>query len=397
MNILTECGDGVHRSLVLYARTSKGAIKTWQVEVHNNNGNGVMLRTISQSKLDAKKTCRDKTITKGKNIGRANETTPFTQAVSEAESKFRKKIDQDHYPTIEQAQNAVSIRPMLAHKYQERGHKINWPAAGQPKLDGVRAVIRLDEGGEPHIISREGKECYEALKQHPTLMQALKELLLPGGSPLDGELYYHGWSLQRIISAAKAWNDDTPLLEYWVYDIPVEKVPFLERNRILLNTVPSNQPSPIQYVETIGLTGEHDMKRIHDRYVQEGFEGLIIRNYQGMYTLGHRSVDLQKYKEFMDAEFEIIDTYPEQQTITTEAGIQKYTCIMFTCRTKDGAEFNCRPKGTLKLRQQWWNDREAFIGKPLTVRYQTLTDDTQGSGKKVPQFPVGICVRDYES
>jgi len=111
-----------------------------------------------------------------------------------------------------------------------------------------------------------------------------------------------------------------------------------------------------------------------------------------MNAFGSRSKDLQKYKKFFDAEFKIIGFSAERQNIN---GVL-YECIVYTCETESGDEFNCRPRGTLESRQELYREGQKCLGKMLTVRYQALTDDTQGKGKKVPQFPVGICIRDYE-
>ena len=50
----------------------------------------------------------------------------------------------------------------------------------------------------------------------------------------------------------------------------------------------------------------------------EGFEGAIIRNMDGLYTFIHRVDDLQKYKEFFDAEFKIIGADVERVLITIQ-------------------------------------------------------------------------------
>lgn len=49
-----------------------------------------------------------------------------------------------------------------------------------------------------------------------------------------------------------------------------------------------------------------------------------------------------------------------------------------------------RPRGMWEQRKEWFDNGEAYVGKPLTVRYQELTQDG------IPRFPVGIAVRDYE-
>ena len=91
---------------------------------------------------------------------------------------------------------------------------------------------------------------------------------------------------------------------------------------------------------------------------------------------------LQKYKEFLDTEYPVIG-FKEGEG--AEAG-----CVIWLCRTPEGREFACRPRGTREDRQALFADGASYVGKPLTVRYQELTDEG------LPRFPVGITFRDYE-
>ena len=58
------------------------------------------------------------------------------------------------------------------------------------------------------------------------------------------------------------------------------------------------------------------------------------------------------------------------------------------CETKGGARFNVTPEGTSEYREGLWNGRKKLIGKWLTVRFQTLSNDG------VPIFPVGVDFRE---
>jgi DNA ligase-1 len=130
------------------------------------------------------------------------------------------------------------------------------------------------------------------------------------------------------------------------------------------------------------VKSEDELKTWHDKYVQEGYEGLIIREPQGMYELGRRSRHLLKYKEFRDKEFVIAGW---------SQGIGKFAgCVIWECKTSEGKTFNVVPKGTLEMKQHWYKFAPKFLGRKLTVRYQAWTNDN------IPQFPVGIAIRDYE-
>jgi DNA ligase-1 len=113
--------------------------------------------------------------------------------------------------------------------------------------------------------------------------------------------------------------------------------------------------------------------------IEAGYEGAMVRNLASEYMFKNRSSSLLKVKSFEDAEFEIIGGKEGQGR---EAGM-----VVFKCKTSDGTEFDVRPRGTQEERSLMWQNLNSYIGKPLTVKYQGLTDE----GK--PRFPVGLHIR----
>ena len=127
----------------------------------------------------------------------------------------------------------------------------------------------------------------------------------------------------------------------------------------------------------------NELEETHKTYVEEGYEGLIIRSQDGKYEPDHRSSSLLKLKSFKDDEFEIVD-FKEGK------GNDKNT-VIFTCKTNEDSKFfEVRPRGTREERRKMFENGKSYIGKSLTVKYFELTDDG------IPRFPVGIAVRDYE-
>ena len=116
--------------------------------------------------------------------------------------------------------------------------------------------------------------------------------------------------------------------------------------------------------------------------MENGYEGTIIRNKNGIYKLNHRSPDLQKYKTFLDDEYEIVSY---RQGTGTDEG-----CVIWECVTKDKQIFSVRPRGSVSERQGYFQNGDKWIGSLLTIRYQELTDGG------IPRFPVGITIRNYE-
>jgi DNA ligase-1 len=123
-----------------------------------------------------------------------------------------------------------------------------------------------------------------------------------------------------------------------------------------------------------------EFRQLFAEFVEAGYEGIMLRNAAGVYRANFRSNDLQKYKEFMEDEYRIIDF---TQGEGRDAG-----AVIWVCETADGKEFTLRPRGSIEQRRAWFNDGASYIGKNVTVVYQELTEE----GK--PRFPVGKCLRE---
>jgi DNA ligase-1 len=174
----------------------------------------------------------------------------------------------------------------------------------------------------------------------------------------------------------------------WVYDC-VNDAPFESRLQTLKTFFDKHKFTQIHLLPTEECAKREDLKGFHDKYVLEGNEGLMVRNKQGLYQLGARSYDLQKYKEFQDDEYTIVG-FKEGD------GLEK-GCVIWICEvpsapkgTKDKKQFAVRPRGSHEERAEAFKTASDQIGKKLTVRFQELTDDG------IPRFPVGIAIRNYE-
>ena len=76
---------------ILYNKSKTGKIQQWQVEVTLQKSGSAIILTQWGYK-DGKLATSEKEITEGKNKGRSNETTPYQQAVSEAQSAWEKNL-----------------------------------------------------------------------------------------------------------------------------------------------------------------------------------------------------------------------------------------------------------------------------------------------------------------
>lgn len=135
---------------VLYNKTSNGSIYKWHIWT-----DGPYIKT-KFGLIDGKQQLNIKKVT-AKSLGRSNETTPEEQAVIEARSQWKVKLDKGYKENKKDSKQKVDVLPMLAKEYNKHHSKIEFPAYIQPKLDGLRCMA-FYQNGELCLISRRGKK-----------------------------------------------------------------------------------------------------------------------------------------------------------------------------------------------------------------------------------------------
>ena len=387
----------------LCGEATTGKTKVWSIRVFERMSQGVIETTHGY--LNGKMQVNEKVISQGKNIGKKNETSPIEQAVSEARATWVKKIESGYAESIlatmsvesdEKEESKVQSGaqsdtqskakgkgidaevplPMLAHDYHKRGKSALFPCFVQPKLDGTRCVGMPSKG----LFSR-------LRKSFPHMEHILSELhQLPPEIILDGELYSSTLTFQEIVGLVKKETlrdgdaEKQRQIQFHVYDIIVD-MPFHNRLANLKHLFQRHKFKHLVLVPTEVCESEEKMKEKHAEYVLSGYEGIMLRTKLGTYKHS-RSVDLLKYKEFLDDEYEVVGF---EQGQGLEEG-----CVIWVCRTAEQKTFHCRPRGTRESRGELFQKGSSYIGKKLTVRFQELTDEG------IPRFPVGIAFRDYE-
>lgn len=365
----------------LYKTTSTGAMQYWNIEVIENE----ITTTYGQLNTKSPQITKD-VITEGKSIGRANETTPEKQAEIEAFAKWRKQLKKGYIEDFNEAKLGVvneiitgGVLPMLAHKFSAQGHKIKYPCYAQPKLDGMRCIAII-ENGKCSLWSRTRKPILSV----PHIIAALENRFKDDTITLDGELYNHAYKkdFEKIIHFAR---QETPIagheiVEYHIYDVILPRR-FIERDT-LLNLVLSKCTNPIIHVETGIITDEEALLKYFEKCILAGYEGVIVRNADGMYV-NKRSYDLQKIKEFDDAEFQIVGINEGRGSLTGHVG-------SFICTTECGKFFQAKMSGDTAKLKEYFDNHSLWEGKHMTVKYQGLT------AYGIPRFPVAVALRDYE-
>lgn len=364
----------------LYGYDKKKKMKEWSIKVENHSTYSVIVTCYGQ--LDGKKTESRVAVRSGKNIGKKNETSHFEQAIMDAQSKWMKKRDIEKYMEDIVAEFAKievdemkDFLPMLAQDYGKHAKKIIFPCYVQPKLDGYRMIYNAKS---KRCTSRQGK-TFDSIMSSKLYKEELVHI--EGEVVLDGELYVHGGTFEHlgILRKKKLKDEDIVTLgkiEYHVYDIIDTSLTYAERMTKLQNLFENRPFQKVVMVKTTETKTHDEIRLCHEEFVADGYEGTIVRNANGLYRCKFRSYDLQKYKDFMDAEYKIVDYTYEVDTSGEDMNL-----VVWICENENGVKFNVRPQGTREERQWLYKNGLNYIGKRLWTKYFELTD------RGVPRFP----------
>ena len=276
------------------------------------------------------------------------------------------------------------MKPMLAHKYDEK--RIDWsePVYIQPKLDGVRCLFTKDGA-----YSRTGKKFMNLAHIELALISFFKQ------NPdvvLDGELYNHKLKndFEKIISLVrkqKPTADDRlnaqHLVQFHVYDYFDGVMYDSYKTRMQQLACSDIYDAQIKHVPTLLVDTYSYARQLHKEFLEDGYEGSIIR-LNGLYKHG-RSYDLMKFKDFSDAEATIVGY---------ELGKGKSTGTLgkFLMMDDEGVQFGCPPgKGySYKDLSKMLLNINDYIGQRATFTY---FQRTQAGSYRHPLFK---CIRNYE-
>ena len=361
----------------LYSIDKNKKVRVWTIKVVNE---GIFSTIITNSGEDGGKITEYKVkVSKGKNIGKVNETNHFEQAISEAEYKYKKKVDEGY--STDKNNIRKLLLPMLATNYRDRSKDVVFPCYVQPKIDGIRAVY-----SEGTLFSRTGKK-FPHLEHILTQLEGVENIIL------DGEIYSDKIPFEELSGMTrkeKLEPDDYATLNqlnFMVFDVIDKKLDFVDRYKILKNLFEKNAFKNIHLVKSLECSDHPCIKKNFEKFIKEGYEGIMIRNFKGGYTLRYRSKNLQKFKEFIDSEYKIVG-------FTSGVGTEK-DAVIWICVNENGKEFNVRPKGSIDSRKKIFKEASKFVGKMLTVKYFELSEDS------IPRFPTTLYpdlggIRDYE-
>lgn len=463
----------------LYSRALNNKILVWTGEIVTQLNHVEIV--VQTGEYKGQMTETKTIISKGKNIGKSNETTPYQQAELEFKSKIEDKKKKGYKSLqdlgvintepvsygennelfyeclnsttplslfdiittripLAKTDKSGNLKPMKCKPFYKdsKGKQvpaIEFPCYGQPKINGVRAFLTLDNK-KPVLTSKEGliyqipnvtnewkyedfikytiKPEYrfesqvidkksvlkifhveaegdnewetpfeEAFIESDTIYEYMvaqgymtKEVII-----FDGELYIDGEQLAIIASATKRLSLLTDRVKFHIFDI-ASSTKQVDRLKEVKKLVVDKQYSIP--VNNIIIRSEQQAIEFRNECIAAGYEGAIFRSTRNDYKSGMRVSTMVKFKKRDSQEFIILDIIDTRDA----PGLG-----MFICRNDiNHHEFSVVPQGTHDQRRQYLNDRDELIGKKLTVEFYERTPQPY----ELPFHAVGIVVRDYE-
>ena len=237
--------------------------------------------------------------------------------------------------------------PMLCKTLEDNKPFIKHDYFGQWKINGERCIITaykdndLFQNIHLNYRSREGIDWTDKLSYLdeyllPNISNNILDMMIEEGVGLDGELYLPGYNINDINSFIK--NPQLPqhyLLQYWMYDICIPDMSAITRYSTLIDNfnkyVPINMDKSAHLNNTnrLILLPTYSVKNFNeaisyrDKFIDIGFEGLVIRDNAASYQFGgKRNQSMMKFKRKEDGKFLIVDIIPEGKRIN----LPKFIC-----------------------------------------------------------------------
>jgi len=260
-----------------------------------------------------------------------------------------------------------------------------YPAYVEPKLDGVRCV-RMPNGT---FLGRNGKPVPNIqINNYIQIDKEFKDYVL------DGEFFSFSRKFNSIIGIFSREDEQIPKdVKFVVFNV-IHKDEWSQQKCTKLY---SDQLSLINKISK-GLTtnnivcipyklvnSQEEVMKNYRTYLLEGFEGAMIRNTDTTYSWKRTKVKdgiLTKIKPFDFADCIIVGYYKGEGRNAERLGgfYLDYNGVQVKC----GGGFSD------EMREDFYNNREDFIGKICRIKYTEITEDFN------LRFPIWDSLRDVK-
>ena len=196
------------------------------------------------------------------------------------------------------------MKPMLAGKFDQVKIEKQLPVYGQPKLDGIRMIVKDGVGYSRSLKRIPNAYVQKCIAEADGYWDGFDgELMI--GDPTDPDVY-------RRTNSGVMSHDGEPDFKFHVFDLwDQDMFTFEERYDILAEWESEIGAihTRIEFVESKLLLDLEDIATYEAEHLEAGHEGIILRGPQTLYKFGRATAtqgQLIKVKRFKDAEARII-------------------------------------------------------------------------------------------
>lgn len=201
-------------------------------------------------------------------------------------------------------------QPMKAYRSTPTEAQLKFPYLASRKIDGIRAVVH-----ESTVLSNTLKPIPNGHVQNV--------IGLPQLEGLDGELVVGDANSPTVFSTTQSGVmsiGGRPNLFYLVFDCwDLPDAPFevrLAMAKLRCDEVRRGTSIPVFLIPHVLVNSYSELVALEEKYLAEGYEGLMLRNPTGLYKEGRTTIkenNLFKVKRFVDSEAEVIGFVEEYE------------------------------------------------------------------------------------
>ncbi|KAH9260773.1 hypothetical protein BASA81_001240 [Batrachochytrium salamandrivorans] len=251
----------------------------------------------------------------------------------------------------------------------------------QPKLDGLRCLADLHTG----VLYSRARNPFTSLGHITKDLANLK--VDHGVRYLDGEVYAHGMEFQSITSQARSAQPrkENSKLKLHVFDCIHGELDFSARYQLLRSvfaTAGDSAPA-ITLCEAVKKPiADVDFDGEIRHYMEQGYEGAMVRLPTGPYQSGVRSKNLYKLKSFSQEEYKVLRFQKHSELDTLGS-------VLLQVAPDSDLTFGATPATSAEAKLDLWVNRALYANGDFvaTVKFQNLSKD------QIPRFPVLVGLR----
>lgn len=288
----------------------------------------------------------------------------------------------------------------LAHDSENHPKKMTGKKIIECKLDGVRVISILDKG-KVSMYSRNGKELTNFTKILEQL-QIIANKFNNMSFVLDGEVMSDSFQdlMKQVYRKEHVDTDDSVLyvFDYMLLSSFKDGKTFDGQSLRIntLNHIYDSIQSEVPNIKTLDHAivdlsteeGKLELKRINERAIEFGYEGIMIKDVDAPYEC-KRSAAWLKLKPFISVSLPIV---------AVEEGTGKYTGMLgnFICEGEDSGKYVKVSVGsglTDNERKTFWDNKDKLIGDIIEIKADAFikSDDNDYHSLRFPRF---VCFRD---